>query len=142
MTTKLYQPVQEEKSPMEIEIMFNSVEVELARRWAFGEVPVAFASRKVEDLRKMVKQWWNIYHDSAAAAEYSNRQVWERNQAYPANALDTLLLVSTLNQIYGLINLEAIKNFRPLHDWEVMAVYFLGMISAYYLNLDQQQPPV
>lgn len=139
MTTKLYQPVQEEKSPMGIEIMFNSVEVDLARRWAFGEVPVAFANRKVEDIRKMVKQWWNIYQDSAAAAECSNRQVWERNQAYPANALDTQLLVSTLNQIHGLINLEAIKNFRPLHDWEVMAVYFLGMIRAYYLNLDQQQ---
>ncbi|GAB3788540.1 hypothetical protein GCM10028818_55290 [Spirosoma horti] len=142
MTTKLYQPAQKAKPSMEIEILFNSVEVELARRWAFGEVPVAFVSRQVEDLHKMVKQWWNIYHDSAAAAEYSNRQVWERNQTYPANTLDTPLLVSSLTRIHRLINLEAIKNFRPLHDWEVMAVYFLGMISAYYLNLDQQQTTV
>ncbi len=123
------------------ELVFNLVEVELARRWALGEVPELFARRSVDDLRKMVRMWWNIYHDSAAAAAYRDRTAFDRESALTAGALDTPALVASLNHIVSLFNLEAIQAFRPLHEWETHATYILGMITGFYMNLQKQTPP-
>lgn len=123
-----------------IEVLFNSVEIELARRWAHGEVPAIFVSRPAEDLRRVVKAWWQIYHESAAAASDRDRTVWERNQAYPARALDTLTLIDALKKLRQLINLDALKMFRPLHQAEYSAIGLLDLISAYYVKLTIQTP--
>jgi hypothetical protein len=120
---------------MAIEILFNSVEVELARRWAHGEVPASFASRPVGHLRKMVKVWWEIYHESVAAATNQNRKVRERNQAYSAEALDTPGLVNALKVIHENMNLKALNAFRPLHEAEHLAIGILHIISTYYTKL-------
>ena len=123
-----------------IEILFNSVEVELDRRWSFGEVPAIFTKRPAEHLRRMVKAWWQIYHESAAATSGRNRTVWERNPAYPALALDTASLVESLNQINQLINLEAIRAYRPVKSVERSAVCILGLIKSFYVEIRNQTP--
>lgn len=117
------------------EVLFNSVEIELARRWAHGEVPPMFVGRPADHLRKMVKAWWQIYHESAAAASGLDRTVWERNPAYPAEALDTPALTDALNQIHGSLDLEALKIFRPLHQAEHSAVGILSLMITYYMKL-------
>ncbi|GAA4465223.1 hypothetical protein GCM10023189_45540 [Nibrella saemangeumensis] len=61
------------KEPLQIEILFNSVEVELARRWAFGHVPVVFSRRPAMHLRVLVKAWWQIYHETTCARRLQNR---------------------------------------------------------------------
>jgi hypothetical protein len=123
-----------------IELLFNSIEVELARRWAHGEVPTMFTSRPVDDLRKMVKAWWQIYHEGVTAASGHNRTVWERNQAYAAVALDTPALLDALSQVRQRINLDALSGFRPIHQAEHSAIGILDQISAYYTNLNNQIP--
>ncbi|GAB3220251.1 hypothetical protein [Spirosoma arcticum] len=123
-----------------IEILFNSVEVELDRRWAFGEVPSTFKDRPAEHLRRMVKAWWQIYHESAAAAKAQNRTAWRRNPANPAVALDTASLVDSLGQISKLINLDAIRAYRTVGSAELSAVCLLGMITTYYVEIRTQTP--
>lgn len=123
-----------------IEALFNSVEIELDRRWAFGEVPTVFANRPADHLRRMVKAWWQIYHESAAAAKEEDRTFWERNPAYPAVALDTASLVESLTQINKLINLEAIRLYRTVHQQELSAVCVLGMITTFYVDIRNQTP--
>ena len=123
-----------------IELLFNSVEVELARRWAHGEVPAMFTPRPVDDLRQMVKAWWQIYHEAAAAAIGRNRTVWERNPAYGAVALDTPALIDAFRQIRQRINLNALAGFRPIHQGEHSAIGILDLISAYYTNLNKRTP--
>lgn len=121
---------------MATEVLFNSVEIELARRWAHGEVPAMFAGRPVDHLRKMVKAWWQIYHESAAAATGRNRTVWERSQSSPAEALGTPALVSSLATIRESLNLDALKGFRPLFQAEHSAITILDIIINYYTKLN------
>lgn len=121
---------------IQAEILFNSVEMELTRRWAFGEVPIVFVSRPVKHLQATVKAWWQIYHKCAAAADNRNRTVWVRNHAYPAQSLDTPALIDHLRSIGQLIDLAALRPFRRAAPAELSAVCLLGMISAYYVELE------
>ena len=123
-----------------IEILFNSVEVELARRWAHGEVPAIFASRPAEDLRRMVKAWWHIYHESICAANGRDRTIWDRNPAYPAEALDTAALIAGLQQIYRLMNIARLRDYRPSLQHEISAIHLLGVIRSFYIELSKHQP--
>jgi hypothetical protein len=123
-----------------VEILFNSVEVELDRRWAFGEVPAVFKDRPAEHLRRMVKAWWQIYHESAAAAKAQNRTAWQRNPANLAVALDTAALVESLSQISKLIDLDAIRAYRTAGSAELSAVCLLEMITTYYVEIRNQTP--
>ena len=120
-----------------IEIQFNSVEMELVRRWAVGEVPRVFANYPVNALRRMVKAWWQIYHESKAAATETNRTIFERYQTYPAQALDTTKLIQALEQIEERMNLVALAKFRSVHNAEYCAVELLKLIKTFYLNLNQ-----
>ncbi len=118
-----------------IEILFNSVELEITRRWAMGNVPSLFTGRSAEDLKRVIKSWWHIYHESVCATEGRNRTVWERNGNYPAEALDTEALVRSLLEIRRLMNLDALRKFRPSPVHEVSAVCLLGMVTTYYAEL-------
>ena len=138
MKQQTYNPVFNEAT--RIEVLFNSVEVELDRRWAFGEVPAIFKNRPAEHIRRMVKAWWHIYHESAAATSGRNRTIWERSPAYPAIALNTTSLIESLSQIDRLINLEAIRAYRSIHSAELSAVCILGMVTTYYGELRNQTP--
>ncbi|WP_461129721.1 hypothetical protein [Spirosoma aerophilum] len=129
----------QKKQAMAVEVRFNSVEVELARRWAHNEVPM-FVGRPVEVLRKVVKAWWQIYHEAAAAASGQNRTIWNRNNAYPAEALDTPSLINALSEIRKKINLKDIGQYRPIHQAEYSAIGLLDMIIAHYINLNNQTP--
>lgn len=138
MNTYITQSVQARSDFITIEVQFNSVELELARRWATGEVPPAFIKRPAGDLRKVVKAWWQIYHESTAAANQRSRTVWERSPALPAEALDTFALINALRQIEHRLDLEALLRFRELHQSEHSAIGLLKLITNYYKNLVKQ----
>ena len=118
-----------------IEVQFNSVEMDLARRWAVGEVPAMFVKRPAADLRKMVKAWWQIYHESIAAANERTRTIWERNPAYPADVFDTPALISALQQIENRLDMKALLHFRDLHQGEHSAIGILRITINYYSSL-------
>lgn len=123
-----------------IEVLFNSVEMELIRRQAVGEVPAAFAGRPADHLRLTVKGWWQLYHESTAIVKSQNRKVWQRNQNLPAHSLDTTALIDGLKTIYNLISLEAIETFRTLEKGEQSAVTLLLVIAHYYSQLTKPTP--
>jgi hypothetical protein len=117
---------------LHIEILFNSVELELARRWVFGNVPTAFTIRPVLHLRAVLRQWWELYHESLCATWGRNRTIWKRNPAYPANALETPELVASLYQIRDLIRLRALRSYRSLTEIEEVSLYLLAALTVYY----------
>ena len=117
-----------------IEILFNSVEVELARRWAFGNVPPVFLNRRAIHLRYVVKALWHLYHESSCARHKRNRAIWSRNPAFPAEALDTKALVAHLQTIRQLLNLDDLLTFRPLSKAEGASLCLLALLTAYYMN--------
>ncbi|GAA4459306.1 hypothetical protein GCM10023189_32790 [Nibrella saemangeumensis] len=122
------------KEQLQIEILFNSVEVELARRWAFGNVPVVFSRRPAMHLRVLVKAWWHIYHETYCARQFRNRQVWQRSNALPAQALDTSALASSLQEINNLLDVDALRDFRPLSNAEKASLCLLTLLTSYYNN--------
>lgn len=124
-----------------LEILFNSVEIELARRWAFHNVPAVFVDRPALHLQKVVKAWWQLYHESICAAQARNRTLWERKASYPAVALDTPALVESLRQIRQLMSLDALSVFRPLSQAEQAAIGLLTLITAYYAQYETHPPP-
>ena len=117
-----------------IEILFNSVEIELARRWAFGNVPPVFVNRRPIHLRYVVKALWHLYHESSCARHKRDRAVWGRNPDYPAEALDTPTLVDHLQDIRQLLNLDDLLAFRPLSKSEGASLCLLALLTAYYMN--------
>ncbi|WP_018619750.1 hypothetical protein [Spirosoma luteum] len=117
-----------------IEILFNSVETQLARRWAFHNVPPVFANRPALYLRITVKAWWQLYHEATSARLQCNRQRWERTAAYPAVALDTPALVASLFQIHQLLDLEPLQTYRCLFPAEESGMALLALITDYYTN--------
>lgn len=119
----------------QIEILFNSVEAELIRRRAVGEVPAALSTRPADVTKSIVKGWWQLYHESDAIVKCYNRKVWVRSQSLPANALDTPALIGALKSIHDLINTEAIENFRVMEKGEKSAVALLFAIARYYVQL-------
>ena len=121
-----------------VEILFNSVEMELARRWAFHNVPPVFVRRPPMHLRKVVKAWWHLYHESTCARIQRNRLIWERNPAYPAEALDTSTLVRSLIRIRALLDVRALLTYRPLSQAERASVGLLLMLTAYYTSLQNE----
>ena len=138
MNTYVTQSVQARSDFITTEVQFNSVELELTRRWAAGEVPPAFVKRHPEDIRKVVKAWWQIYHESTAAANQQSRTVWERSPALPAEALDTSALINALQQIELRLDLEGLLRFRELYQGEHSAIGLLRLITNFYKNLVKQ----
>jgi len=122
------------------EILFNSVETELMRRRAVGEVPATLADRPAEVTKSLVKGWWQLYHESDAIIKCYNRKAWVRSQSLPARSLDTPALVQALKSIYDLISLEAIETFRPLEKGEQSAVTLLLVTAHYYSQLTKPAP--
>ena len=118
----------------QIEILFNSVEVELNRRWAFGNVPQVFAKRSPSHLRRIVEAWWHLYHESRCAQEQCDRQVWERNPAYPAEALSTPMLVASLMDVKDLLNTDELRTYRELTRAEEAGIGLLCLLTIYYSN--------
>lgn len=117
-----------------IEILFNSVETELARRWAFQNIPPVFAHRPVTHLRTTVKAWWHLYQESTAARQQTNRTVWERNPVYSPEALETPELIGSLVEIQDLFSVESLLAFRPLSKSEESSMGLLTLIIYYYTN--------
>lgn len=117
-----------------IEKLFNSVEAEFARRWVVHNVPDVFADRPVEHLRKMVKAWWQIYHESACAGKDKDRTLWERKVDTSNQSLNTSDLLASLEEIYRLLNVDAIRSYRPLCPHEEAALCLLAHIMAYYAD--------
>ena len=115
-----------------IEMLFNAVEQELARRWVIHNVPAHFTSRSVESLRKLVKAWWQIYHESICAGQQRDRTEWERKIDYPTEALDTSTLLTSLEEIHRIINLGALLAYRSLHPAEEAAIILLAHMASYY----------
>lgn len=117
-----------------IEILFNSVEAELVRRWSIHNVPEVFAHRPVDHIRILVKAWWHIYQESTCAGWAMNRTFWERPIDYPVYALGTPALVNTLQQIYELTDLKVLAGYRPLKDGEEDAICLLVYFREYYTD--------
>lgn len=117
------------------EVLFNSVESELARRHAVGETPDMLVSKSTSALRVIVKGWWQLYQESQSIVQLKNRSVWQRYTTQPAKALDTPALVNSLKQISELINLTAIGQFRTPAYHEESAVILLQLIINYYAKL-------
>lgn len=116
------------------ERLFNSVEVELVRRWAFGQVPAVFGNHPATVLKSFVKAWWNLYHETDCALTLRNRTVWQRSQELPAPPLDTADLVAALLRIRQLIVLEALLEFRPIQPAEESALAGLDVLIHHYYN--------
>lgn len=114
------------------ERLFNSVEVELVRRWAFGQVPAMFGNHEASVLKCFVKAWWNLYHESECALCCKNRTIWHRSQELPAPPLDTDALVMALLRIRQLIILEALLEFRLIRQHEESALGGLSVLIHYY----------
>lgn len=123
------------KEEIEIEILFNSIEIELSRQWAFGSVPALFAKKPVEILQVMVKAWWQIYHECDCARRGQNRTVWERSSAYPAEALPPEKVLASLKRIRQLTDLEEISAYRPVKPAEEAACHILAIFIDYYAKL-------
>ena len=119
---------------IQTEILFNSVEVELDRRWAFANVPTPFVHRPALHLRMTVKAWWQLYHESTCARQQRNRFMWERNPAYPAKALETSALAASLQKITTLLNLDELLTYRSLSKAEESGLCLLALLSYYYRN--------
>ena len=117
---------------IENERLFNSVEVELVRRWAFGQVPTMFGNHEASVLKCFVKAWWNLYHETACALNETNRTLWQRSNEQSAAALDTTALVKALLRIRQLIILEALLEFRPIYQHEDAALGGLNVLIQYY----------
>ena len=103
-------------------------------------MPAAFAGRPADQLRTVVKGWWQLYHESTAIIKSQSRKVWERNQNLPAHSLDTPALIDGLKTVYNLISLEAIESFRALRKGEQSAVTLLLVIAHYYSQLTKPTP--
>lgn len=128
------------KNEVRIEILFNSIEQELLRRWAFGNVPDVYRTRPTDYLRASVKCWWSLYHETVSAKHIRNRSVWSRNPALPAHTLDNDALKGSLNEIYKLIEVDALSDFRPLTPAESSGVVLLAMTINYYCNESINEP--
>lgn len=122
-----------------IEILFNSVETELTRRWVFHNVPTVFVGRPPIHLRVIVKSWWQIYHEAVCARLGTNRCIWERNNAYPAIPLDTPSLVASLQEIQGLVYLDDLLEFRSLSKAEEASICLLSLMAKYYTNPNSER---
>ncbi|RYF47059.1 MAG: hypothetical protein EOO38_12900, partial [Cytophagaceae bacterium] len=72
---------------LKTEILFNSVEAELARRHAVGETPDAYANKPLDRLTATVKGWWQLYQESQSIVQMKNRSVWQRDVSLPALSL-------------------------------------------------------
>lgn len=119
---------------LENERLFNSVEVELVRRWAFGQMPAMFGNHEASVLKCFVKAWWNLYHESECALSCKNRTIWHRSQELPAPPLDTDELVMALLRIRQLIILEALLEFRLIRQHEESALGGLSVLIHYYTH--------
>ncbi len=122
-----------------IEILFNSVEIELSRRCALHNVPAPFLGRPDWQLRLVVKAWWHLYHEAACASQRRNRTVWERNPAYPAMAMDTATLGAGLLEISRLLDLRELVTYRLLTKSEVISISQLRLLIRYYANLNTER---
>lgn len=114
------------------ERLFNSVEVELVRRWAFGQVPDVFGKHPAVVLKSFVKAWWNLYHETDCALMFKNRTVWQRSQELSAPPLNSAELVAALLRVRQLIVLEALLEFRPIQPAEESALAGLDVLIHYY----------
>ena len=123
------------KEQINIEILFNSVEMELSRQLAFGHVPAVFVNKPATVLGVMVKAWWQIYHECECARRGQDRTVWERTSAYPAQALTGEELLASLKRIAGLIQLEWITAYRPIKPAESAACHILAILIDYYVKV-------
>lgn len=130
-----------ENSPTtdQIESLFWSVETELAKRWAFHNIPPVFACRPIIHLRVIVKSWWQLYHESRCARLGINRCIWDRNQANPVIPLDTSTLVASLEEIWRLIHLEDLSGFRPLSKAEEASMCLLALLVKFYSTPDHEK---
>ncbi|WP_040007220.1 hypothetical protein [Fibrisoma limi] len=117
---------------LEHERLFNSVEVELVRRWAFSQVPAMFDQHEASVLKCFVKAWWNLYHESDCALNSKNRTIWQRSQELPAPPLDTTALLSALLRIRQLVVQEALLEYRPFEQYEESALGGLNVLIHYY----------
>ena len=122
---------------LENEHLFNSVEVELVRRWAFGQVPPMFGNQEAHVLKCFIKAWWNLYHECACALSETNRTVWVRDELLPAPALDTAALIKALLRIRQLIVLEALLEHRSIRQHEESALGGLSVLIHYYTHPKQ-----
>lgn len=115
-----------------IESLFNSVERELVRRWAYHHVPQVFINRPVQHLRLIVKAWWNIYQESRCARAGEDRTIWNRDTTCPAKELEGLELVETLARITSLIDVDALLMYRDLYSQDESGICLLTVFTAYY----------
>lgn len=117
------------------EVLFNSVEAELARRHAVGEIPDALANKPVTGVRGVIKNCWQLYQESQCILREKNRSVWQRNASLTAQSLDTPKLVNSLKQIQELIDMSAIGQYRMPTYCEESSVALLRLITNYYVKL-------
>lgn len=117
------------------EVLFNAVEAELVRRHAVGETPDAFAGKSVTGVRGVIKNCWQLYHESQSIIREENRLVWQRDALLPAQALDTTKLVNSLKHIWELIDLTAIGQYRMPTYCEESSVALLDLITKFYVKL-------
>ena len=116
-----------------IEVLFNAVEQELARRWILHDVPTHFTHRPVRQLRQIVKAWWQIYHEAICADQAMNRTFWESKAGHPVPiALDTPALLSALEEIQKLADLTTLSTYRSIRPAEEAAICLLVNMTVYY----------
>lgn len=122
------------------EILFNSVEKELERRWAVTHIPYNFARRPVDHTKIMVRAWWELYHETTCAAWRQNRRIWDRHRSAPARPLDTSELAMSLSRIRSLIVPEALEPFRVVTRSEWAAIRLLEFFVGYYTDDSIREP--
>lgn len=119
---------------LENERLFDSVEVELVRRWAYGQIPDTFSHQPALVLKGFVETWWNLYHEAECATSQKNRKIWQRSHELPALSLNTAELVATLLYIRQLVVLETLQEFRPIEPAENLAVSGLESLLQYFIR--------
>ena len=117
---------------LEKERLFNSVEVELLRRWAFSELPDVFRAHPASVLKCFVKAWWHLYHETDCVLMVKNRTVWIRSHELSAPPLDTEALLAALLRIRKLIVLDTLLEFRPIQPAEESAVAGLQTLIHFF----------
>jgi hypothetical protein len=120
---------------IDIELLFRTVEEELARRWVIKDLPTIFLVNPPTAIRTLIKACWQLYHESICAAEEVDRTVWKQPEFdAPMAVMNTSALLVGLEQIHRSINLGALLAYRPLLQPEYAAVTLLVMVTKFYVN--------
>lgn len=123
------------KIDVDIELLFRTLEEELARRWVIKDLPSSFLVNPPTAIRTLIKACWQLYQESIYAAEEVDRTIWEQPEfTVSLNVMNTSDLLAGLEKIYRSINLGALLAYRTLLPPERAAITLLALTISFYVN--------